>query len=84
VMLAMPARASFLSMCSRILRSSPKSSAKSLSEYQLLRKSTFSPLRLTPSLKPSGCTFWPIYPSSLSDVSMLAEESAEASSSTVM
>src|ERR687894_2644805 len=60
VMLAMPARESLFSMCSRILRSSPKSSAKSLSEYQLLLKSTFSPLRFTPSLKPSGCTFWPI------------------------
>src|ERR671916_908551 len=59
-MSAMPALVSFFSMCSRILRSSPRSSAKSLSEYQLLLKSTFSPLRLTPRRKPSGCTFWPI------------------------
>src|ERR687893_2204255 len=59
-MSAMPARESFFSMWSRILRSSPRSSAKSLSEYQLLLKSTFSPLRLTPRRKPSGCTFWPI------------------------
>src|ERR687894_2440904 len=57
---AIPARVSFFPMCSRILRSSPRSSAKSLSEYQLLLKSTFSPLRLTPRRKPSGCTFWPI------------------------
>src|SRR4028118_2366542 len=57
---AMPARVRFFSMCSRILRSSPSSSAKSLSAYQLLLKSTFSPLRLTPRRKPSGCTFWPI------------------------
>src|SRR5918998_1000848 len=57
---AIPARVSFFSMCSRILRSSPSRSAKSLSEYQLLLKSTFSPLRFTPRRKPSGCTFWPI------------------------
>src|SRR5215208_920174 len=36
LMSAMPALLSFFSMCSRILRSSPKRSAKSLSEYQLL------------------------------------------------
>src|ERR671917_615355 len=56
--ITMPGRAVW--MCTRILRSSPRSSAKSLSEYQLLLKSTFSPLRLTPRRKPSGCTFWPI------------------------